>query len=134
MNSNQPVAIYFWLLLVPLFWGGAFVAAEHIVTELPPITAAAFRFGAAGILLLSYVIVQKRIDVAAIKKQWIPILFMAITGIFGYNIFFFIALDITTAINGSLIVATTPVLLTLGAVLFLGEEWNSQLGVGLVLS
>lgn len=134
MKHDQSIAIYFWMLLVPLFWGGAFVAAEHVITEVPPITAAAFRFGTAGILLLIYVLWKKKFDLKALKRQWKPILAMAITGIFGYNIFFFIALDITSAINGSLIVATTPVLVTLGAVLFLQEVWNKQLGFGLLLS
>ncbi|WP_099156559.1 DMT family transporter [Virgibacillus ndiopensis] len=134
MKNDQSVAIYFWLLFVPFFWGGAFVAAEHVITEIPPITAAAFRFGTAGILLLIFVLWQKKLDFTAIKKQWKALLLMAITGIFGYNIFFFIALDITSAINGSLIIATTPVLVTLGAVLFLGEVWNKQLGFGLILS
>ncbi|SDR04285.1 DMT family transporter [Virgibacillus salinus] len=134
MKNDQSIAIYFWLLLVPLFWGGAFVAAEHIITEIPPVTAAAFRFGSAGILLLVFVLARKKLDFTAIKKQWLSILLMAITGIFGYNFFFFTALDITSAINGSLIVATTPVLLTFGAVLFLGEVWNKQLGFGLILS
>ncbi|WP_188456057.1 DMT family transporter [Virgibacillus oceani] len=134
MKSDQSIAIYFLLLLVPLFWGGAFVAAEHVITEIPPVTAAAFRFGSAGMLLLLFVLWQKKLDFTAIRKQWRALLLMAITGIFGYNVFFFIALDITTAINGSLIVATTPVLVTLGAVLFLGEVWNKQLGFGLLLS
>ncbi|WP_430788819.1 DMT family transporter [Virgibacillus flavescens] len=134
MNQNQSIAIYFWMLLVPLFWGGAFVAAEHVITELPPVTAAAFRFGSAGILLLIYVLWKKKFDIIALKKQWKPILAMGITGIFGYNIFFFIALDLTSAINGSLIVATTPVLVTFGAVLFLNEVWNKQLGFGILLS
>ncbi|WP_404451087.1 DMT family transporter [Virgibacillus necropolis] len=134
MKQEQSLAIYFWMLLVPLFWGGAFVAAEHVITEIPPVTAAAFRFGTAGILLLIYVLWKRKFDAEALKKQWKAILAMAITGIFGYNIFFFIALDITSAINGSLIVATTPVLITFGAVLFLGEVWNKQLGFGLLLS
>jgi drug/metabolite transporter (DMT)-like permease len=134
MKSDSSIAIYFLLLLVPLFWGGAFVAAEHVITEIPPITAAAFRFGTAGIILLLIVLWQKRIDMKAIRKQWLPILLMALTGIFGYNLFFFIGLDITSSINGSLIVATTPVLITLGAVIFLGEKGNKRLGLGLALS
>jgi drug/metabolite transporter (DMT)-like permease len=134
MKNESSIAIYFWLLLVPLFWGGAFVAAEHVIAEIPPITAAAFRFGSAGIILLIIVLLQKNIDIRAVKKQWLPILFMALTGIFGYNLFFFIALDITSSINGSLIVATTPVLITLGAVMFLGEKGNKRLILGLALS
>lgn len=134
MSEKQSASIYFLLLLVPLFWGGAFVAAEHIITEIPPITAAAFRFLSAGILLLIIVLIQGYIDVHALKKQWLTIVLMALTGIVGYNIFFFIGLHITSAINGSLIIATTPAFITLGAVLFLGETWNRHIGIGLILS
>jgi len=115
MKYEQSVAIYAWLLLVPFFWGGAFVAAEHLVTELPPITAATLRFGLAGVILMIIVFIQGKFDIGSVKKQWLPLLLMAITGIFGYNLFFFIGLNLTSAINGSLIVATSPVLLTLGA-------------------
>src|SRR5690625_3035113 len=104
MNSEKSISIYLWLFLVPFFWGGAFVAAEHLVTELPPITAATLRFGLAGLLLMVIVAFREKIDRKAIKKRWLALLLMAVTGIFGYNLFFFIALDITTAINGSLIV------------------------------
>jgi len=134
MNSEKSISIYLWLFLVPFFWGGAFVAAEHLVTELPPITAAPLRFGLAGLLLMVIVAFREKIDRKAIKKRWLALLLMAVTGIFGYNLFFFIALDITTAINGSLIVATSPVFLTLGAVLFLNEKWNKQLGLGIAMS
>jgi len=134
MKSEQSVAIYCWLLLAPLFWGGAFVAAEHVITEIPPITAATLRFGAAGLILLSLVVVRGQVNFNAIKKRWVPLFLMAFTGIFGYNLFFFIGLDMTSAINGSLIMATSPVLMTLGAVLFLREEWNKRIGIGLSLS
>src|SRR5690625_7435636 len=67
-------------------------------------------------------------------KQWVPLFLMDLTGIFGYNLFFFIGLDMTSAINGSLIMATSPVFMTIGAVLFLHEEWNKRVGLGLILS
>lgn len=134
MKNEQTIAIYFWLLLVPLFWGGAFVAAEHIMTEIPPITASALRFGPAGIILIILVLIRGNINLKSIKKQWSGLLLMALTGIFGYNMFFFFGLELTSAINGSLIMATSPVFITLGAVLFFRENWNRQLGLGLLLS
>lgn len=134
MKNKHSVAIYFLLLSVPFFWGGAFVAAEHIITEIPPITAAAFRFSVAGVILLIYIFLRKSFQLPIGLTQWLLIILMAMTGIFGYNIFFFIGLQMTSAINGSLIVATSPVFMTLGAVLFLSERWNRQLGFGLVLS
>ncbi|OEH93756.1 hypothetical protein BFG57_11260 [Bacillus solimangrovi] len=126
--------MYVLLLLVPLFWGGAFGAAKHIITEVPPITAATLRFGSASLILLVLVLVRSKWDTAAIKKQWIGLMGMAVTGIFLYNVFFFIALKYTSAINGSLIMATTPVFITFGAVFFLNEVFNKRLGFGLFLS
>src|SRR5690625_2263500 len=59
---------------------------------------------------------------------------MALTGIFGYNLFFFYCLQSTTVINGSLIIATTPAIMTLGAVIIFKEQWNKYIGLGIVLS
>ncbi|MBD8003709.1 DMT family transporter [Bacillus norwichensis] len=133
-ENKQTTSIYFLLLLVPLFWGGAFGAAKHIITEVPPITTAAFRFGLAGLFLFAIAWFRSEWNSKKIKEQWLALLLMALTGIFGYNVFFFMGLEYTSAVNGSLIVATTPVFVTLGAVLFLGETWSVRLGCGLIIS
>ncbi|HWO74616.1 MAG TPA: DMT family transporter [Bacillus sp. (in: firmicutes)] len=133
-QDKNKVSIYFLLLLVPLFWGGAFGAAKHVITEIPPITAATLRFGSAGLILFAIAVLRSEWKMDVLKKQWPGLLMMALTGIFGYNAFFFMALDYTSAINGSLIMATTPVFVTLGAVLFFNESWNRRLGLGLLLS
>ncbi|QZT35365.1 DMT family transporter [Caldalkalibacillus thermarum TA2.A1] len=122
------------MLFVPLFWGGAFPAAQHVITEISPITAAAIRFGAAGLILLLISLYRSEWNFKEIKQRWAGLLLMALTGIFAYNAFFFYALNYTSAINGSLIMATTPILMTLGAVLFLKEPWHMRLGIGLLLS
>ncbi|MFP7414414.1 DMT family transporter [Priestia filamentosa] len=133
-QSKQKVGIYFLMLLVPLFWGGAFGAAKHVITEITPITAATLQFGPAGLILLLIVTIRSQWKIEVLKKQWFGLLMMALTGILGYNAFFFVALGYTSAINGSLIMATTPVFVTFGAVLFLNETWNGRLGFGLLLS
>lgn len=133
-KNNQINGIYFWMLFVPLFWGGAFGAAGHVVTEISPFIAAALRFGAASIILLGIVWLRSEWKTSVIKNHWRGLALMALTGIFGYNAFFFAALEHTSAINGSLIMATTPVFVTAGAVLFLKETWSRQLGIGLFLS
>jgi drug/metabolite transporter (DMT)-like permease len=134
LQSKQKVGIYFLMLLVPLFWGGSFGAAKHVVTEISPITAATLQFGPASLILLLIVTMSSQWKIDVLKKQWFGLLMMALTGILGYNAFFFIALGYTSAINGSLIMATTPVFVTFGAALFLNETWNRRLGFGLLLS
>lgn len=134
MRKGFALGIYFLMLFVPFFWGGAFVAAEHIITEVPPLIAAAFRFLMAGLLLVIILFTQGKFNVQTIKKQWLAMALMGVTGIFGYNLFFFYGLQTTSAINGSLIIATTPALMTLGAVVFFKERWNKYIGLGLLLS
>lgn len=133
-TANKDWSIYIWMFTVPLFWGGAFGAAQHVITEVPPITAAAFRFGTAGLILFVFTLLRGEWQVAEMKKHWLGLLLMSVTGVFAYNALFFIGLSYTSAINGSLIMANSPVLITLGAVLFLKESWNKKLGIGLLLS
>nr|WP_054950361.1 DMT family transporter [Numidum massiliense] len=106
--KNQ-LAIYLLLLLVPLFWGGAFGAAEHVVSEISPFTAATIRFASAGLILLMILVARSEWDARAVHKHWRGLLLMSVTRIFLYNAFFFVGLNITSAVNGSLIVATGPV-------------------------
>ncbi len=40
----------------------------------------------------------------------------------------------TSTLNGSLIIATMPVFVTLGAILFFKESWSIKVGISLILS
>nr|WP_033404878.1 DMT family transporter [Gracilibacillus lacisalsi] len=133
-SAEKSKKIYFLLFLVPLFWGGAFGTAQHVITEISPLIAATLRFGSAGLLLLIIVLLRGEWNWTVLRSRWLGLFLMAITGIFSYNAFFFIALKYTNAVNGSLIMATSPVFITLGAIFFLSEIWNKRLGVGLFLS
>lgn len=133
-NKHQSNGIYFLMLLVPLFWGGAFATAKHVITEIPPLVAATLRFGIAGILLALIVTMKKEWHWKEIRKRWKGLLFIGAIGIFGYNALFFTALKYTSATNGALIIAAMPVFTMLGSVLFYKETWSHKSGVGLVLS
>ncbi|PFE04932.1 EamA family transporter [Bacillus cereus] len=133
-NQNNSNKIYFLMLLVPLFWGGSFSTAEHVVTEIPPLVAATLRFGIAGVILMIYSTIKSEWHIGSLKKRWKGLLLVSLTGIFGYNALFFLGVQYTSAINGSLIIATMPIFVTLGAIIFLNEKWNSKVGISLVLS
>ncbi|MGM7681880.1 DMT family transporter [Cytobacillus sp. Hm23] len=134
-SKYQSTSIYFLLLLVPLFWGGAFGASKHVVTEIPPMTAGTLRFGSAAIILLLLVIYRSEWSTEKLKRHWFGLTCMALTGIFLYNgLFFLVGLKYTSEVNGALIMATTPAFLTMGAVIFLNEKFNRRLGLGLFLS
>lgn len=127
-------SIYFLLLLVPLFWGGAFGSGKHVLTEIPPFLTATLRFGLAGLILAVWLTYKKGWDFHMLKARWKGLLLLSATGILGYNAFFFLGLQFTSAANGSLVVAMNPVSTTLAAVIFLGEAWSKRLGLGMSLS
>ncbi|MEQ6353383.1 EamA family transporter [Lysinibacillus sp. M3] len=133
-NKNQSKNIYLLMLLVPLFWGGAFVTAKHVITEVPPLVAATLRFGITGIILVSIITIQKEWQWQVIRGRWKGLLFIGFIGIFGYNAFFFTALKYTSATNGALIIAAMPVFTMLGAVTLGKEKWNNKAGAGLAIS
>lgn len=132
-NAARLTPIYFVMLLVPLFWGGAFGVTKHVVTELPPLTTAALRFFAAGILMAAGASVLGGWDWAAVRRRWLGLSLLAITGIFGYNYFFTVGIQYTSAINAVLVVVINPVTTALVAVTLLGEpcSWRLVAGVGL---
>ena len=130
----HPNAIYFILLLVPLFWGGAFGATKHVVTEIPPITTAAVRFFLAGLLMTAWVVARGGWDWAPLRRRWGGLLLLAITGVFLYNIFFTVGMKYTSAINGALVIVVSPVTTALVAVTLLGEPWSWRLVAGVALS
>ena len=59
---------------------------------------------------------------------------LGLTGIFGYNVFFFLGLQTVTASRASLIVANNPVFIALFATLLLGERMTAGRGAGIFLS
>jgi drug/metabolite transporter (DMT)-like permease len=132
-QSAHPNAIYFILLLVPLFWGGAFGTTKHVVTEVPPITVAALRFLLAGLLMTVWVAARDGWNWAPVRRRWGGLLLLGITGVLGYNYFFTVGIQYTSAINAALVVVVNPVTTAIVAVTLLGEPWSWRLVAGVTL-
>ena len=131
---RERLGIYFLMLLAPLFWGGAFSTTKHLLTELPPLTVAAFRFLVAGLMMGGWIWWRGGWDWQAIRDSWRGLLLLAGAGIFGYNALFNIGMQYTSAINGALVIVINPVTTSLVAVLFFGEKWSKRQGMGVLLS
>ena len=133
-KTTQSNAVYFVLLLVPLFWGGAFAVTRHVVTELPPLATSAIRFILAGPVLAAILFYKGGWDWPAVRRNWVGLLCFGATGVFLFNLFFSIGLQHTSAINAALVVVVNPVLTALVAVVMLGEPWSWRLVAGVILS
>ena len=122
------------MLFVPLFWGGAFGATKHVLTEVPPFTVSAFRFLTAGILMAGWAVSRSEWDWKPVRENWPGLLILGATGVLGYNACFAIGMQYTTAINAALVVVINPVTTSIVAVLLLGERLSMRLGMGVLLS
>ena len=109
----QSGSVYGLMTLAALFWAGAFVGGKIGVKEFPPFSLTFVRFLIATSILFP-TMVKLEPNSWRLGRRDIPVvLLLGLTGMFGYHVLFFFALQHTTAINTSLISATSPVITTL---------------------
>lgn len=134
MEKQNLTKTYLILLLVPLFWGGAFGTTKHILSELSPLTTSALRFIIAGLLMLIWSSWRKELTWLPIKQNFINLLALGATGVFSYNYFFATGLQYTSAVTAALIIVINPVFTTCIASFFMGEAWNWRTLLGVIIS
>ncbi|WP_294612387.1 DMT family transporter [uncultured Gilliamella sp.] len=129
MNNRQMA-----LLLVTLstfFWGSNFNAAAIVVTKVPPLVAASERFIIASLVIFIYMIIKAKNNISVFKLNWLALILLGLCGITGFNLAFFIGLQTTSAINGALIMATSPVTTALIASIIDKHQvtWSQRVGM-----
>ncbi|MFO7246738.1 MAG: DMT family transporter [Bacillota bacterium] len=123
---------YLLLTLTPLFWAGNWVLARVIVQDLSPIVLTAARWTPATLLL--YLLARHELRSAPRRRDLALMALLGWIGIAGYTVVQYTALEHTTAINGSLVFSTNPVVTVLLAALWLRERIGWRQVAGAVLS
>jgi drug/metabolite transporter (DMT)-like permease len=125
--------IYLKLFLTAIFWGGTFVAARIVAQDVGPYAASFLRFLVAS-LFLTVMLLQKEGHLPLLRRhQVLPAVLLGMTGVFTYNVFFFLGLKTVTAGRASLIVATNPVFIALFSSLFFQEKMDAGKAAGIFL-
>ncbi len=114
--------VYLLVTASAFFWGANFVLAGPIMADLPPLWAAAVRFILGAALMFAIAGVRRESLFGMLKLHAPKYLLLGAVGIAGFNLFFFYALQSTSANSASLIMATNPLLTALLAVALLGER------------
>jgi len=114
------------MTVTALFWAGAFVAGKIGVQEFPPFSLTFIRFFLATSILFPIMVKLEPNSWKPARRDIPIIVLLGMTGMFGYHVLFFLALKYTTAINTSLISATSPVITTLLACLLVGETLSPK--------
>lgn len=125
---------YIKLILTAFFWGGTFIAGKGIANNVDPYSAAFLRFSIASFFLVGLTLKTEGKLPGIDFRQGVNILFLGLTGIFAYNIFFFTGLSMINANRASLIIATNPIFISLVSALVFKEKLSLYKVCGLILS
>ncbi|MES2580387.1 MAG: DMT family transporter [Pseudomonadota bacterium] len=114
---------YLLTALAAIFWGANFNLAKPVVAEMGPYIAGATRYLlAAAIMLMIVKFRNERIPARYFKTY----LTLGVVGVFGFNLFFFMGMQTTSAVNGALIMALNPLLTAVIAFFVLKDKPNNR--------
>lgn len=121
------------LLIAVTIWGGSFIATKAAVTDIPPIAFALLRFTVATVgLALVHLVTRTPLEVP--RPYWGKV---ALAGFLGTTLTYVLentALKYTTAGNGALFIAASPLLTIIGATLYLKERLSLRRSLGALLA
>jgi drug/metabolite transporter (DMT)-like permease len=125
---------YLLLTLTALFWAGNAVVGRAIVDDIPPVALAQIRWSLALLLLLPFAWRQMRDELSLIRRHFVILTALALTGISAFNTILYWSLQHTTAINATLMQSSGPLLIGLwGLILYRDPLTRSQLS-GILVS
>ncbi len=125
-NKYAHTKIILLMIMATFFWAGAFIAAKLGVYELSPVVLTFLRMGIAAIVIFPFMMKKLGTDWKIKKGELKFIMATAIVGMIGYHMFFFTALQFTTASKASMINATNPLITAVLASVFASEKLSAK--------
>jgi drug/metabolite transporter (DMT)-like permease len=122
---------YLGLGAATLCWAAAFVAGKFVLAEMTPLSAAAWRYLLAGVVLLPFAL--RAPSIGSMRGAVLPLMVMMLVGGILYPWLFLSALQRTTATNTALLIALNPVFTVLAAPL-VGEPLTRRRLTGVILA
>ena len=122
------------LALASLFWSGNFVVGRALREVIDPLSLNFWRWLLAFAIMLLFTHKLLWTHRRELWRHGLIILALAFTGIAAFHTSVYIALTTTTAVNALLLFTMTPLLILLGAWLFLGERINALQVLGICIS
>lgn len=126
--TSSKTHIYLNLLSVAFFWGTSWAISKIGLRDLSPVHLAVLRFMvASGIFLFMVKTFHKDYIIEKEDRKWLWIL-----GFLGVTLYFFIqyfGLNMTTTVNASILIATSPIFTVLLASMIFNQEKISPLDI-----
>jgi len=126
--------IYLQLTIMAFIWGGTFIAGRIVGESVGAFTAALTRFTIASVCL--WFITQRWEGKLPLlrREQWLPVLMLGLSGVFFYNVFFFLGLQTVSASRAALIVALNPIAIALASTIVFKDQLSPLKIFGITLS
>lgn len=121
MRPAIPGMQYVPMTVTIALWSGTYIAGKFAVAELEPSSLLFLRYMAASAIIIPMMMFFEPGRWRLGFKDSLPLFAVGLTGMFGNNIFFFLALKYTSVMNASIIFAITPFITTVLAAMFAGE-------------
>jgi drug/metabolite transporter (DMT)-like permease len=134
--TREDMWIYEKLLLTDVLWAGTFIAGRILGTggRADPASAAFLRFFFASVIMIILVkTTEKRLPRLNIR-QWVAMFLLGLTGVFLYHILFLTGLKTVDAANASVIIATSPVFISLLSAYVFKENITPAKFTGIIIS
>ncbi|WP_455221675.1 DMT family transporter [Kaarinaea lacus] len=122
------------LALSSLFWAGNFIVGRALRDQVQPIPLNFWRWTIALLIILYFSFRVVRQHRVLLLQHWRFILVLAITGIAGFHIGVYQALQTTTAINALLFLSISPVMIVIGSRLAFHEPILLRQVMGIIIS
>lgn len=124
------------LSLSSLFWAGNFVIGRALREDIHPVALNYWRWSVAVAILLPFTSRIFRQHARLMLQRWKYMLVMSITGIAGFHICVYQALQTTMAINALLFLSISPVMIVVGSRLMFHERVFARqvFGIGISLA
>ncbi|HCX82752.1 MAG: multidrug DMT transporter permease [Curvibacter sp. RIFCSPHIGHO2_12_FULL_63_18] len=122
------------LWLIPALWAVNFIVARWAPGTIAPYALALGRWAIAGVLLGFVARQELWAQRRAILSVWYQYVVLGFCGMLVCGAWVYLGARTTGAMNISLIYAASPVLIAVGAVLWLGERFRTQQVLGVVVA
>jgi drug/metabolite transporter (DMT)-like permease len=112
-KTSETTRAYLVLAVMPLFFSSNLVLGRAAVETVDPFTLAFFRWGLAAAILVIIAWVALRAHLDALRAQWRALLILGFLGMWLCGAIVYLALQVTTATNATLIYTASPIFVLL---------------------
>lgn len=134
-KNNTSILFYGYIsaITATILWSGNFIVARNLISEVPPVSLAFWRWAVAVIVLFPFAIKPLISDWQIIKSNILYICITSLLGVSLFNTLIYIASHTTTVINLSLIAITFPIFIIILSRIFYNELLTANKGAGVFL-